>query len=405
MIVPHYVPDLGPSAPLFTMLANELENRGHHVIVLTSVPHYPTGQVPESFRKGFIQKSTENGIEIVRVRVPSLRRSNFSGRLLQFMCYQIGATWAGLSKKYEVAFVANPALWVWLPFTCLCAFRRTPVIFSVYDVYPDVGIRLGIFKNRLVIQVVKALEQSCLSRSKLVRIISNSFRPGLQRLGVPDSKIRLVYDWVDIDLIQPLSRENPFSQAHGLTGSFVVLYAGNLGLSQGLETILSAAQQLADYADIRFVFVGDGAGKQELEQDAQQRGLKNVQFIPFQPREHLPEVLASADISLVMLKKGIGFDSIPSKIFSIFASNRPILASLDQGCEAWNLIQKAGAGSCIPPEDSTGLVKAILSLKENQDLRLQMGDNGRRWALENHSPKIAAGVFEQLFQSILQDNR
>jgi colanic acid biosynthesis glycosyl transferase WcaI len=405
MLVPHYAPDLGPSAPLFTMLSTELAKRGHQMIILTAVPHYPTGEVPAPFRKKFIQRSLENGIEIIRIRVPSLKRSNFAGRLLQFICYQLGATWAGFSKKYDTVFVANPALWVWLPFTCLCVIRRKPAIFSIYDVYPDVGIRLGIFKNKLVIKGVTALERYCLKHSRIVRIISESFRPGMHRLGVPDSKIALIYDWVDTDLIQPLPKETPFAKAHGLDKQFVVLYAGNLGLSQGLENILFAAEQLVAQQDILFVLVGDGAGRKSLVEEAERRQIHNVRFIPFQARELIPEVLASADVSLVVLKKGIGFESLPSKILSILASNRPIIASIDEGCEAWNLIQKAAAGLCVPPENPTELVNAILSLKNDKDLCEQMGKNGRKWALLNHSPQVAAEVFERLFQSTISTSK
>jgi colanic acid biosynthesis glycosyl transferase WcaI len=400
LIVPHYAPDLGPSAPLFTMLSKELRKRGHQISVLTTVPHYPSGQVPTAFRGKFIQKSFENSTEIIRIRIPSVKRANFSGRMLQYICYQIGASWAGMSLEYDCVFVANPALWVWLPFTCLCVIRRKPSVFSIYDVYPDVGIRLGIFKSKLVIEVVKAFESYCLKHSTIVRIISESFKPGINRLNVPDSKISLIYDWVDTDLIRPLPKDNHFRKKHGLDGHFVVLYAGNLGLSQGLENILIAAHQLRSNLDIIFVFIGDGSGRESLEKEVISRQLTNVRFIPFQPRELLPEVLASADVSLVLLKKGIGFSSLPSKILSIFASNRPIIASVDEDCETWDLIKKANAGICIPPEKPFELVNAILTLKQNGELSQQMGNNGRNWAMRNHSPQVAAEVFERLFYSI-----
>ncbi len=405
MIVPHFAPDLGPSAPLFTMLSHELAQRGHHIVILTTVPHYPSGEVPQSFRGKFIQYSTQSNQEIIRIRVPSLKRSSFPGRLLQFACYQIGATWAGLSKHYDVAFVANPALWVWLPFAILCALRRKPSIFSVYDVYPDVGIRLGIFKNKAVIAAVTALERFCLERASLVRIITESFRPAMRRLGVPDSKISVVHDWVDTDLIQPLAKDTPFIVENGLSGQFIVLYAGNLGLSQGLETILTAAQNITSQPDVLFLFVGDGSGRNQLEKEVETRQLSNVRFLPFQPRERLPQVLASAAVSLVILKKGIGFDSIPSKIWSILASSRPLVISVDEGCEAWNIIQQSHAGLCVPPEDPSELAQAILTLKKDSELRRKMGENGRIWALEHHSPQAAAQIFENLFRSLLSSHQ
>ena len=117
IIAPYYAPDLGPSAPLFTMLSEGLAKRGHKVTVVAAVPHYPSGQVSAKYRGTSIRHSTESGVEVIRVPLPSVNRATLVKRLLQFLCYQFGATWVGLSQQYEVAIVANPALWVWLPFS------------------------------------------------------------------------------------------------------------------------------------------------------------------------------------------------------------------------------------------------------------------------------------------------
>ena len=142
--------------------------------------------------------------------------------------------------------------------------------------------------------------------------------------------------------------------------------------------------------------MGDGANSENLIELTKQKQLKNVQFIPFQPRQRLPEVLASADISLVILKKEIGKGSLPSKTFSILASGRPVLVSVDEGSETWNLIEKADAGLCVPPENPVELANAILALKKDQDLCKSLGNNGRIWAEENHSPKSGAKQIEKL---------
>jgi colanic acid biosynthesis glycosyl transferase WcaI len=402
MLVPYYAPDLGPSAPLFTLLAEELVKRGHQVSVIAAVPHYPSGMVPEEFRRQWLQRSMENGVEVVRVRIPSVKRASLAQRLVQYICYQLGAAWVGMGFKYAVVFVANPALWVWLPFIFSVVLRRKPAIFSVHDVYPDVGVTLGIFRNQWVIAAVGGLERFCLQHSSRVRILSASFKPGVCALGVPEAKLALVYDWVDTDLIHPLPRKNSFSEEQDLSDQFVVLYAGNIGLSQGLEHVLMAAELLAEHGDLKFVFVGDGTGKAQLLVQAKQKALPNVQFIPFQPRQRLPKVLASADIELITLKKGIGTGSLPSKTFSALASGRPVIASLDEGSETWNLIQRADAGLCVPPENPDELVKAILTLKGDPVLRERLGRNGRAWAEQHHSPQAAAEQFEKLFFAVLE---
>ena len=396
LIVPYYAPDLGPSAPLFTMLSEGLVKHGHEVLVVTTVPHYPSGQVSSSYKGKWIHRSVENGVKISRVWLPSVKRANFAFRLVQFVCYQIGAVWAEFNQKYDVVIAANPGLWIWLPFAYYVRLRHKPALFSVHDVYPDVGVTLGVFRNKSIISVIAWLERYCLNGSRIVRILSESFRPGLRNLGTPDSKMALIYDWVDTDLIQPLSKNNRFAQENKLTDRFVVLYAGNIGLSQGLENVLAAAEQLTGQTDIQFLFIGDGPGREPLIAQARSRKLTNVQFLPFQPRNCLPEVLGSADVSLVVLRKGIGTGSLPSKTFSILASGRPVIASVDEQSETWNLIQKAHAGLCIEPENPSELGKAILILRNDNKLREQLGKNGRLWAEKWHSPESATTQFEEL---------
>ena len=204
IVTPNFGPDLGPSAPLFTMLSIGLVQPGHKVTVITAVPHYPSGQVPAKFRGKWMWRSTESGVVVIRVGLPSVKRENLAQRLQQFMCYQLLATFACLGQQCDAALVAGPALQVWLPFTWIVIFQRKPTIFSVHDVYPDVGIKLGNFKHKLVISTVAALERFCLIHATTVRILSNSFKSGLLNLGVPENKITLVYDWVDTQLIQPL---------------------------------------------------------------------------------------------------------------------------------------------------------------------------------------------------------
>lgn len=396
----HYEPDLGPSAPLATMLCENLVRFGHQVTIITWVPHYPSGRVSAKYRRKWLWKSVENGVNVIRVSLPSIDRSKLSLRMLQFICYQIGATWAGLGKQYDVVFSSDTCLEVFLPFTYLAVLRRKPAIYSVYDVYPKVGITLGIFKHKPVIALVSAMERFLLNNASVVRIISDSFRPDLRALHVPDEKMVLVYDWVDIDLVHPLPRDNVFAREQGLTGKFVVLYAGNLGLSQGLTHVLTAAETLKEYQDISFVFVGEGPSRERLIAEAEQRQLKNVKFIPYQPRPRLPEVLATADVSLVLQQRGIGFTALPNKILSTLSSGRPLIVSTDEESESGKLVKRAEAGLVVPPENPPALVEAILTLKNNRDLCEHMGRNGRTWAENNHSPQSGARQIEKIMFEI-----
>jgi len=396
VVVSCYKPDGGAAATLFPPLCEELVKLGHEVTVLTAVPHYPSGRVPEAYRERTNRFREENGVKVVRVGLPSVDRSNLAARLFQFIAYQVGATQAGLLRDYDVLLTHTPALEVWLPFVYFSTVRRKPVVYSVHDIFPDVGIKLGIFRNRLVIQTVGWLESYCLKRAIRVRILSESFAPYILKKGVTESKLALIYDWVDTEAVRPLPRENKFAVEYDLINRFVVLYAGNIGLVQGLDTVIEAAKLIADDSEICFAFVGDGAGRNLLVEKTRQLGLSNVRFVSYQPRERMSEVFATGDISLVILRKGTGFGALPSKTYQIFSSGRPVIASVDENSDTWDLVQRADAGLCVPPGNPSRLAEAILTLKRDQGLRERLGCNGRIWAERHHSPQSAAREFEKL---------
>jgi colanic acid biosynthesis glycosyl transferase WcaI len=398
-----YEPDMGPSAPLFSSLCKELVRMGHQVTAVVPVPHFPTGRVSEAFRGRLFWHSIEDGVTVIRVGLPSVDRTRLPLRFLQFICYQLGAAWKILGQKYDVVLAGSPSLSGWLPFAVAVAARRKPAVYSVQDLYPNVGITQGIFRNKFVIAAVTVLEKFCFNHATIVQIISESFRTGLHDLGVADSKIALLYNWIDTDAIHPLPRVNEFSKEHGLDERFVILYAGNIGPSQGLESVLDSAGALQqDEKDIYFVLIGDGLNKKALVSEVEKRSLKNILFLPFQPRQRLSEVMASANVSLVPLRKGIDKGSLPSKLFTVLASGRPVLACVEEDSELWKLVDRANAGVRVPPEDPEELCKAILALMKNEKLCEQFGQNGREWAEKYLSHQSATKAMEELLSRAIK---
>jgi len=387
------------------MLSEDLVRMGHQVSVIAAVPHYPTGMVSAEFRGRLVQREQRNGVDVTRVWVPSVNRARLGQRLLTFISYQFLSTFVGLRRHYDVLIATNPALEVGLPFLVLGVLRRKPAVFSVQDIYPDVGVKLGVFQYRPVIRAIDIMERFCLDRAGYVQVISEGFRQSLRAKGLPDSKLMVIPNWIDTDLVQPMPRANQFSARWGLSDAFIVMYAGNMGLSQGLEHVVEAAILLADEPSIRFVFVGDGAGKDSLQQVAHSSGLTNIQFIPFQPRELLPQVLASADVSLITLKRGVGTDSVPSKCYSILASGRPVIAAVDQGSDTWNLIHQADCGLCVEPENPQALADAILQLYRDEGYRAHLGANGRAYAVQHHSRMAAAREFHRLLCALVPEEK
>ncbi len=160
-----YEPDLGPSASLFTLLCENLVRLGHEVTIITFSPSDSSGRVLADYRGKLLWKTIENGVNVIRVTQPYFDRSKLPLRMLQNICYQIGASLAGLGQHYDVVMAASSSLTAWLPFASMVVLPRKPAIYSVYDVYPKVGIALGVFRNKWVIQMVSAMERFCLKNA------------------------------------------------------------------------------------------------------------------------------------------------------------------------------------------------------------------------------------------------
>jgi colanic acid biosynthesis glycosyl transferase WcaI len=400
VITPFYAPDLGPGAALYAMLCEELVRLGCDVSVISAVPHYPTGRVAKEFRGRLVQRERRKGVDVTRVWVPSVDRARLGLRLLSFFCYQVLAAFVALSRPYDVLLASSPAFEVLLPTVALGVLRRKPMLYSVHEIYPDLGVKVGIFRHPPVIKAIEWMERLSCRQAGYVRVLSEGYKGVVESKGTPESKLAVISDWIDADLIRPLPRLNAFSARWGLDAQFVAMYAGNLGLTQGLDQVVEAARLLEKEPAIRIVLMGDGAAKASLQQSVQRMGLGNVRFIPFQEHELLPWALASADVSLIMLKRGMGTDSVPSKCYSIMASGRPIIASVDEGSDTWKVIQRAGCGLCLKPENPTALAEAILDLFRNDAYRARLGALGRAYVVQHHSKLAAAQEFCNLLRSL-----
>jgi colanic acid biosynthesis glycosyl transferase WcaI len=222
---------------------------------------------------------------------------------------------------------------------------------------------------------------------------------------VPKEKIDLIPNWVDVTFIRPLSKEkNAFRTAHQLDGKFVVLYSGNIALTQDLPTVIKAAAALRDNPDIVFVIVGEEKALARVNDYCQMYGAYNVKLLPFQPREKLPEMLAAADVSLVTQKHNVIAFNLPSKIPVILASGRPIVASVPATGTAAKAVKQSGGGVVVPPEDPAALASAIAHLYHNPEKAEKLGKQGRQHAMDYYSFEQALNRYEELFTSLMPES-
>ena len=213
----------------------------------------------------------------------------------------------------------------------------------------------------------------------------------------------MIPNFVDTQWITPQPRENTYRRELGIDGKTVVMYAGNIGMSQSLELMLAAATALAHDPEVEFVINGGGAARPGLEVAA--RGPAQRAFRRLQPRARLPEVLAAADIHVVPLKRGLGRSSVPSKTYSILAAGRPVLASVDPGTEVERIVEQSGAGVSVPPDDPEAFTKALTRLVAAPDEVARMGAAGRRFVEGWASPEAIAIRYEDLFTELRSGRR
>jgi colanic acid biosynthesis glycosyl transferase WcaI len=276
--------------------------------------------------------------------------------------------------------------------------RKAPFVFNIQDVYPDVAVELGVLRNRSIIAAARRFERFCYERADAVTVLSDDLRDNVGAKTSHPEKVRVIPNFVDTSWITPGERENAYRREFGLENKTVVMYAGNVGLSQSIQLVLKAAEALAYEPDLMFVINGAGAKRDELHRAA--RGMTNVRFVDMQPVDRLPEVLAAADIHLIPLKRGLARSSVPSKTYSVLAAGRPIVASVDRGSEVARVLERTGAGIAVAPDDAESFTKAIRKLIESPAEARAMGAAGRTFVETWASPAAIAETYEHLFEEL-----
>jgi colanic acid biosynthesis glycosyl transferase WcaI len=396
-----YAPESVSAAVLITELGTDLAKRGHDVTFVTTTPSYPYGRVFPGYLNRPYQVEWLDGVRVVRTWSYISPCKAFWPRILHDGTYSASAFYGGLlARKPQVIVNYSPPLPLGLPAWLLSRLWRVPWVLQVNDLYPEAAVAAGVLRNRSAIAFFTAMERFFYRNAAHVSLLSEGFRRNLLAKGVPADKITVIPVWADPDVVRPLPRENAFRKRHGLDGQFVVMYAGNLGFTSSLEEVLQAAELLNGQPDVRFVIVGEGVKKQALEAAAREKALQNVLFLPFQPREAFPEMLAAADLSLVTLNRDSSRTSLPSKTFNIMASGRPILAVTPADSEIARLVQEARCGVNVPPECPEPLAQTILDLQRHADRLPQMGQNGRTELETRFARTRCVDDYEQMLLSL-----
>lgn len=376
----HYFPPEGnaPASRVHALCRHWLRG-GQSVQVVTCAPNVPDGNVYEGYRNAIWQTERVDGIDTLRVWTYLAPNKGTTLRILNYLSYFASASVAGLLlRRPDVIIATSPQFFCGWAGAVVSRLRGLPFILEIRDIWPESIVTVGAMRNRHLLRLLEWLELRMYAAASHIVTVGEGYRDELCRKGVPAEKITVISNGVDQEAFQPRSADPSLRARWGLDDRFVCAYVGTIGMASGLDVVLRAAGQLAERGrnDIHFLIVGDGAVRGDLEAEAAQLGLRNVTFTGRLDKGLIPPLLASVDVGLVHLKKRDLFTTVmPSKIFEAAAMAKPIVLGV-QG-HAAELVQRAGCGICIEPENETQLIAALEQLADDRELGAALGRAGR----------------------------
>lgn len=404
-----FAPDGVSTATIVSELAKDLKQKGHTISVITTTPHY--NKEPEAIQKqpltkrlgGLYYTSTYETIPIWHTAVTK-RGRGMRNRLIGFFLYNLIGFFITLFRlrKIDVILVVSPPLTSGVTGWLLKLIKRAKLIYNVQELYPDTYIEAGsLHKESLVAKILFRVEQLVYNRSDILSVIGDVFKNEITSKGIKPEKIKVIPNFVDTERLIPKSKDNTFAMKLGLSDKFVLLYAGNIGMTQSFITILEAAKALQEYDEIRFLIVGDGVWRDQLEEAVENNKLNNVILKPYQSLSVVPDIYATGDVGLVPLMKGTARTTLPSKLYTIMATGTPVLAAVDEDSDIVTTVEKANAGICVSPDDTDALREGILYLYQHREKLKVFSENGRQFAVNNYSRQIVASQYDEMINTLM----
>jgi len=390
--------------PMFKGLpfAKKLTERGHAVEVLTGFPNYPGGKVYQGYRVKPWQIENMDGIRVNRVALyPSHNESGFQ-RILNYLSFGISAALFGpfLVRKPDVVYVYNLITLAWAACILRCIYGCR-IVYDIQDLWPESVASSGMMRNRFVLKLLQRWSLWAYKKADQIVVLSPGFKKNLQARGIGEDKIQVIYNWCDELSSLPEESNEKLLDEFGLSETFNVVFAGTMGVMQGLDVVLEAASICSERnSNIRFVLVGDGVEKKRLEERTKAMKLDNVVFVSRQPMAEMGKIFNIASALLVHLKKDDLFRiTVPSKTQAYLAAGKPIIMAVEG--DAADLVEKAEAGVKCNSDDPDALAETVCRLSQfGRDKLRELGNNGANFYRMNLSIERGVCSFEKVFQGL-----
>jgi len=386
-------------------MAQWLSNRGHGVRVVTAPPYYPAWKVDKNFSNAMYKKERYGNISVWRC--PLYVPANPCGlkriiHLASFACFSIPVMLMKIFWRPDVVISIEPPLFCAPVSWFVSRMSGAKCWLHIQDFEVDAAFDLGVLQNKTLRQFVQKIEFWLMSRFDRVSTISPNMMSKLESRITDSNSLVLFPNWVDTSLIYPLQVTSVFRQVLSIDNDQIVaLYSGNMGEKQGLEILIESALLLRDNNKIVFVLCGSGSALSRLQKLA--KDLRNIRWLPLQPIEQLNDLLNMADIHLLPQRADAADLVMPSKLTGMLASGRPVISTANKDTQVAKVIEKSGI--IVPPGDVCGLVKAIESLSKDNELREQLGQNARAYAVKNLGLEEVLSRFERaLFDMAIKNN-
>lgn len=383
-------------------LADCLARRGHAVTLITGFPSYPESHFYAGYRPSLYRRDTYGKANILRLPLFPHGGKSVPKRILNYSSFMFSVVGIGtwLSKPVDCMYVFLPPPTTGLAACFLSLVRRAPFLCDVQDIWPESVVTSGMLGDGMAVKCISAVQNFLYGKATCITVPSPGYRKNLIEKGVSAEKIEVVPNWADESIYAPVARDLELAERLGLRNTFNVLFAGNLGIVQSLDTIVAAAERLREVTDIRFVFAGSGVEEARLQALVAEKHLDNVVFAGRFPQEEMARVCSLAEVLLVHLKKDPLFEiTIPSKTLAYLACGKPVLMAVEG--DAADLINEAGAGIACGAEDADAIATAVSDLHGmSAHARKGLGDAGRAYFERHFTLDTVAAAYERLLNTI-----
>lgn len=393
----YFHPDISATSQMLSDLAFHLAAEGHAVHVISSRQRYddPAAQLPAEEKIA--------GVQVHRVWTSRFGRARLTGRAIDYLSFYgfAALTLLRLARPGDSVIAKTDPPLISVPAAVVAHLRGARLVNWVQDVFPEVAERMGVrFARGPLGALLRGLRNWSMRSAVVNVVLGETMARTLRDMG-GTMRLAVIHNWADGEAIQPVPPEaNPLRAAWNLAGRFVLVYSGNMGRAHEFATILAAADLLRERAEIVFLFIGGGHFRAWIEREAGARGLANIRFQPYQPREHLAHSLGVADVHLTCLLPAMEGLVVPSKLYAILASGRPTLHVGDPAGEIAGILAAGEAGFCVPTGDAAALAARIEELAAAPAERVTLGGNARRVFDARFDRRIAFAHWTRLLQEV-----